>query len=533
MKFMKKFNFKPKIIANIILILFFVYDGQQINAQTVDQTNLFHSNIHNFYFNESAPSQPFYLMMEQHAAAMSYDGVINGLTQTLPGNLNSLKRIMPFNTYYVPGDFNFAAQTVTYPLGYMNINNSSTINLNDTVYSATPITQQDITLLQGLGCALNPAYKTTNSIPSLAVANQLYYIDSTFNKVMVNWQSKYVVQQLANKLINTLQTKRWDYLFMDEVTRYVNVNCLNKSYGGMGTYPTWMAGKIAFMQLVNNAAHHTIGNSGFPMKVFANIWSPYADVYSPVWYSTNLLRFDHYYWESGGQTAADTANNCRKGGSTGQCGGIGGQNANGIDPETGLPAIFSAFNGYIPANKISVSTKIADLMNVAANDPIDPNLFAIYLNDQYVAAGTAAAQGSWFGWYGVNSVIETTPAGTFIHNNAMQLLRAIPNWENLAKLPLSTRSYNFSTNIYSSPRSYFSNSVVSGWNPINNQIYTVFNDTVGTIDLNGQTLASAYFVDQIFNTTSENALPCLNQTGQTIQLSCADHIGRGIRFTLQ
>jgi hypothetical protein len=152
----------------------------------------------------------------------------------------------------------------------------------------------------------------------------------------------------------------------------------------------------------------------------------------------------------------------------------------------------------------------------------------------YKAAGIGATQGSWFGWYGETSVDKVNSStGQLIHSNAMQLLRAIPNWENLAKVPLSSRQYDKTTNVYSSPRSKFSNSVIQGWNPVNNEIYAVFKSTAGQVDLMGKKIISANFVNPYFSQTSENALPCLNEYNNKLSLKCADKIEQGIRITIQ
>lgn len=488
-------------------------------AQSVDTSKLFHHHIHNFYYNDTQPTLPFYLTMENHAASMSYNAVNTGF-HNLPSNLNQLNKILYNTAYYIPATFDFTNQTVKYTISYLQQNNQSTINENDQVWNSYPIAPTDMAILQGYSCAKSIQYNKTTHIPDLQTAKQLYYLDPLYNKFIANFQSKYVVQSMASKIALTLQTRKFDFMFIDDITRNPTVNCLNKNFGGLGIYPSWKAGQLAFLQMITNAAHNTIGKQGAPYKVLGNIWSPYADQFAPLWYKNKQLRLDHYYFEAGGSTNLDA-----------KYGGFGGQNTNGFDPETRMPAFISQYGGYIPANKLSVSTSLSDMNNVVTKNTIDPTLFQIYLNDHYIAAGTAGIQGSWFGWYGTVGVNEINTGGQLIHNNTMQLLRVIPNWDNLANIPLSQRTYDSINNIYTSPNSSFSNSVVSSLNPINLEEYIVFNDTTSSINLNNANINNAYFVDAFFNKTNESALPCLAQNNKTISLACADHAGIGIRIS--
>lgn len=490
-----------------------------VNAVTIDTANLFHNNLHNFYFNNSNSSLPTFLVTDTHAAAMSYDTVLWDLSKTLPGDLNNLNRVLQHNAYYAPLTIRFTDHTVEYPNTYANINNISSINPARKIWQTVAMNNSDIELMKAYGCAQSINYTNISTNSTQADAYQLFYYDSEFNRLIVNWQSKFVVQDLASKTINSMKTQKYDHLFIDDVPRTMaNKNCVNQNYGNQGTYATWKDGQLAFLQLVTNALHTMNGRTGKPIKVFANIWSPYADVYSPMWYASNQLRFDNYYFESGGFDPADIRN--------------GGQKANSTDPETGLPA-FRRSSGYLPANRVQLSTPISHFNAVVTSTPLDPKLFANYLSDHFLASGTAASQGSWFGWYGVTSVEQTNSQGVLIHNNAMQLLRSLPNWDNLAQVPLTNRKFDAINNVYSSTISSFSNHVIKGLNPINNELYLVFLDNTGKIDISGQKIVSAKFVDALFNLTKEDALSCLTQSNNVLTLNCADHIGRGIRITVQ
>lgn len=489
----------------------------QPSKMVLDSSGMFHNQIHNFYFNDYDKSKSNYLAMQSHALAMSYDTDTHYLVNSLPGDMDSLKRILLHNAYYIPLRIDFTKHQVKYTASYLDAKNQSTVNPSRIVWNSYPINNSDITILKGYGCALSYDYNSISTTSTLDDANRWYRIDKEYGVVIVNWQSKFVVADLAKKTIQSLQTERYDNLFLDDIPRNPG-NCVNKDYGGQGSYSSWKEGQLAFLQLVTDGAHAMKGRLGEQIKVFGNIWSPYADTYSAKWYAEKKLRLDHYYFESGGYAREDATY---------------GQAANGKDPETGLPAYFPVGGGYIPANLVSVSTSIPT-MNTLASGPIKKEVLDDYMMQHYKAAGIGAAQGSWFGWYGETSVDKVNSySGQLIHSNAMQLLRAIPNWENIAKVPLGSRQYDKTTNVYSSPRSKFSNSVIQGWNPVNNEIYAVFRSTSGQVDLMGKKVITANFVNPYFSKTSENALTCLSDYNNKLTLKCADKIEQGIRITIQ
>lgn len=483
--------------------------------QAVDKANLFHHHIHNFYLNDSDKSNPNYLVTQSHALAMSYDATTHYLTNKLPGEMDSLKRILLHSAYYIPFSIDFDKHEVKYTVSYLDANNRSTVNPERIVWRSYPMDSTDIELLQGYGCASSRDYMSISTTSTLDDANKLYRIDKVFKRVIVNWQSKFVVEDLVKKTIQSLQIGRYDYLFFDDLPRNPG-ECLNKDYGGKGHYSSWKEGQLAFLKTVTETVHAMHGRLGLPIKVFGNIWSPYADADTAKWYANKTLRLDHYYFESGGYSRQDL---------------LYGQAANGTDPETGLPAFVLNSGGYIPANLMSLGTKIPSmyaLVRDATSEGAED-----YLMQHYKAAGIGATQGSWFGWYGETSVNKTNSEGKLIHTNAMQLLRAIPNWENLAVVPLAMRKYDKLKNIYTSPRSKFSNNVIQGWNPVNNEIYAVFRTTTGQMDLLGKTVVSIKFVDDYFNKTDEDARSCVGISNNLMTLKCANKTEKGMRITIQ
>lgn len=485
-------------------------------AIAITEDDLAHHHIHNFYFNDSDKTKPNYLAMQSHAIAMSYDATTHYLAKTLPGNIDGLKRILLHNAYYIPFSIDFAKQQVKYTVSYVDANNKSTVNPDRVVWNSYPMQAADVELLKVYGCAQNVGYGKITIHSSESDAKRFFRIDKDYRRVIVNWQSRYVVESLAAKTIGSLATRNYDYLFIDDLPRSPG-NCLNKESGGKGAYPTWKEGQLAFLKMVNDGAHSMTGRQGDQIKVFGNIWSPYADFQTAKWYSEKNLRLDHYYFESGGTAREDF---------------LYGQVANGKDPETGLPAFSPLLGGYLPANRMSLGTHI-ETMKLLASGKASKADVDRYMAQHYVAAGVAATQGSWFGWYGETSLDKTYSSGQLIHSNAMQLLRVIPNWENLAGVPLAVRTYNKKSNVYASTNSRFSDSVIHGLNPLNGEVYAVFRDVSGKVDLMGKRIVTASFVNAYFNMTGENALPCLNVVNGYAVLTCSDKIGRGVRLSLQ
>jgi hypothetical protein len=357
-------------------------------------------------------------------------------------------------------------------------------------------------------------YNSINLSSSDKEIKRLYRTNLEYKRIIANFQSKFVVDDLVKKTIKTLETGNYDILFIDDLPRVVQ-DCKNKDFGGMGSYTTWKDGQLDFLSRIVFIAHKMKGYHGNPIKIFGNIWSPYADEITPKWYSENKLRLDHYYFESAGSAL-------------GKLETFYGQEANGKDPETALPAFVLENGGYIPANLISLGTNINYQYKIATagSDKGDG-----YLMQHYKASGTASAQGSWFGWYGETNVDRIYPDGKLVHTNAMQLLRAIPNWDNLASISLVSRIYNKNNNTYVSPNSSFSKSVIQGWNPINQELYVVYMDMKEKVNLKGKVIKTAYFVDDKFNKTSNDAMGCLAIQGEFASLKCTDKLKIGIRIT--
>lgn len=514
---MKMSNKLRLYVAILLLLACFhsIADNSSVNVQQkpLNLHKLFHHHIHNFYFIDWDQSNQDYLAMHRHANAMSYDGVTHYLTDKLPQAYDHLNRILLHNAYYIPMHVDFSEHKIKYSASYMIADNKSAVRKSKTVWKFSAIDSSDIDLIKGLACAKSSKTELLSTQSTFADAQRLFYIDKVYKRLIVNWQSKHVVGLLAQKTLETLQLGRYDTLFIDDIPRLVD-DCKNKSYGGDGYYESWKAGQLAFLQKVKQGASTIKGYHQQPIKVFGNIWSPYADSKSAEWYATGALKLDHYYFESGGFAKEDLFH---------------GQAANTTDQNTGLPAFKPLWGrGHIPANLISLSTNL-ETMNQLADSEYDEKKHHTYLQQHYQTAGVAASQGSWFGWYGETSVNKRYKNNQLIHTNLMQLLRAIPNWENITGTQLSDRHFN-GKQTYKSPVAEFNQSFVKARNPINKEFYIVFNSKEVKIPLEKK-VESAYFVNDYFEKTNNQATSCLTQKNHMLMLTCPNKTGRGIRIT--
>ena len=170
-----------------------------------------------------------------------------------------------------------------------------------------------------------------------------------------------------------------------------------------------------------------------------------------------------------------------------------------------------------------------------------PDLDHAAFFDQHLdACGTAGVQGSWFGWYGEDYVTIKDTEGRLIYTNACQLLRAIPNWDNIRRIPVSpfktyspTDERRWDGRVYQSTHSHASHDIIYSRNPDNQELYVVFRNDAATVSLlAGEKLVSACFVSPWFSGTSEDALPGLHYDDErrTVRLADPENLGRGIRI---
>jgi hypothetical protein len=362
--------------------------------------------------------------------------------------------------------------------------------------------------------------ESTNDLP---IIKQAFYTDwnsGSETNLVYNFQSKFAVRKLVNNNLQSYSARDYSALFLDDLPRDIP-GCENKDSGGEGSYLTWKDGQKDFIVQIN--ADLKRRDSGRNL-MFGNLWHPLnpsvARTYLK-WFSDGSLKFDHYYLEAGPQKHISIV-------------------ANGVDPVTGRPAYVSP-DGFLPADRVSISTsygwyslQITDEQKSSYKSGREE-----YLAQHYYVARVAALQGSWFGWYGESNVDRREPSsgtelGRLVHTNDMQLLRAIPGWDNLTGVILADRRYDPVSQIYRSVNSYFSPSVIFSRHYKSGEVFSVFKKMDGEIKLHpNEIISEAWFSNHYFKRTGESALSCLQQVETRVLLICESALDRGIRITLE
>jgi hypothetical protein len=163
--------------------------------------------------------------------------------------------------------------------------------------------------------------------------------------------------------------------------------------------------------------------------------------------------------------------------------------------------------GAIPSNLVAVTLAVA-----SSND---------YLQ-ALRTAGIAMKQGSWFGWFN-----KAQPSQT---NNGVQLLRALPNWDNLVKA--TVRSWDPNKLVYRTSNSYADPNVVYGRHPKTRKLFVVFQNMQGEVQLPpGKNVTNVKRVDNLFIETADGFAD-LAINNSNISLKTASNIGKGYIVTV-
>jgi hypothetical protein len=498
---------KQSITQMILRSLFFVVAFGPGSVWGVDN---FHHHIHNFSTNHlNERYHPDYALAQKHALAMGYSMATIG--KPSDAKYDPLGVIKLHNAYYAPMRFDIVQKKVAYFNYYSDQNRNSFVRLDRNTYNWQYWDNQDFELLKLYGCAKIDLKNAANNFDSIDEFNQAYWTNwqnGSQTNVVANLQSRWVVGRLVALTLASIYAGNYDALFLDDIGR-ANGSCANREAGGSGSYATWKDGQKDFMKRLSEQLRKRYTSHGKPYRVFGNIWSPKTTLSAGSvlkWYADKSLRLDHYYYEAG-NTLTES------------------QKATGIDPQTGLPAYTSKF-GYLPANMISLNTRHGWYGPSYGN----PDFFREHLE----VMAMAALQGSWFGWYGESNVDRRDANRRLVYTNDLQLLRAIPNWDNLAGQSLGARSYDQVAKCYRSGNSFASPDVVHSRAPGTRELYAVFIKPYSEIKLrSGEKVAAAYFANGAFEKTSENALFCIAQSDLTIRLKCPEKVGRGIRISLK
>lgn len=472
----------------------------------------FHHHIHNFSTNHlNERYNPDYALAQKHALAMGYSMVT--IAKPSEPKYDELGVIKLHNAYHAPMRFDTAQKKVLYFDYYVGKNKNSLVRTDRNTWSWQAWDSEDFELLKAYGCAKSQQYKSTDTVDTLDELQRMYWTqwqNGSQSNIVANLQSRWVVDQLVKMTVASLIAGNYDALFFDDLARD-NDTCINREVGGKGAYATWKDGQKEFVKRVTDWLHGRYTYNGKHYRISGNIWSPKSTLVKNTilkWYANRSLRLDHYYYEAGDYQGLS-------------------QSADGIDPETGLPAFTSKF-GYLPANVVSLST------THGWYGPSVGDGAAAFFDHHLEVASTAAMQGSWFGWYGQNNVDRRDSYRRLVYTNDLQLLRAIPGWDNIAGLSLADRHYDPVLMQYRSGNSFASRDIIYSRHFATGELYVVFLKFGSEVTLRpGEKALGAYFVNSAFEKTTENAKYCIVQDNGKIRLTCASKIRRGVRIALQ
>lgn len=473
----------------------------------------FHHHIHNFSsnYNRNTTNAGDYALTARHALAMGYTVVTIGKPdETKYEQLGVMKL---HNAYYAPMRFDLTQKKVSYFDYYADKNKNSLVRTDRNTWNWQAWDSEDFELLKAYGCAKSQQYKSTDTVDTLDELQQTYWTqwqNGSQSNVVANLQSRWVVDQLVQMTVASLFAGNYGALFFDDLARD-NDTCINKEAGGKGAYASWKDGQKDFVKRLTDWLHGRYTHNGKHYRISGNIWSPKSTLVKNTilkWYANRSLRLDHYYYEAGDYHGVS-------------------QSTDGIDPETGLPA-FTSKSGYLPANVVSLST------TYGWYGPSVGDGAAAFFDHHLEVASTAAMQGSWFGWYGQNNVDRRDSYRRLVYTNDLQLLRAIPGLDNLAGLSLADRHYDPVLMQYRSSNSFASRDIIYSRHFATGELYVVFLKVGSEVTLRpGEKVLAAYFVNEVFETTTENAKYCIAQSSSRIRLTCASKIGNGLRMILR
>ncbi|MBN2448891.1 MAG: hypothetical protein JXR77_00795 [Lentisphaeria bacterium] len=492
-------------------------------------------HLHNFACGEAS------LPIHEHALAMGYRYVVSGKPKgeryaqlDLIGNTNA--SVCPIRVYREKGS---GLTRIAYLGHFADRNGRNAIaalhGLDRPCHRRTAMTEEDLRLLKGYAAAKRPLDDLTlanaNYEEIFARFHPKWVIDEPdrvgFNLSM-NWINRTVVATCIKALTESFPWDRYQAIFFDSLGDGASpIRTTNPDALPGGPFPTRAEGHFEFVRAVCNFARDPARTGQpRPYRLFANIYDPLsANSRKHIlrWYGQDLLRFDHYYLEKGGEAATGANGNVP--GSTEPAYVDFGENAL---PDAYLPARLVAFDDHYGWSRKREFLRDFD--------------HGAFLEQHLQAAGHAAIQGSWFGWYGEDTVSRRDSDGRLIYSNACQLLRALPNWDNMAGVPVpgfgdyhATDQRRWDGRTYGSPNSFASPEVVYSRNPDNGELYVVYLSETGIVRLPvGTRIEAGAVANEWFVATDRNALPALAIAagGSEARLADLSLLGKGLRLKL-
>lgn len=483
------------LILQAVIALIFV---GRVFAGDVSEKS-FHHHIHNFSSNNE--------FLPRHALEMGYK-LLSGKEQE-NSEYAALGTIKNHNAGVTPMRIDAERKRVSYFSRYGNSSRTSLLRPDRQVGKWYPMDEKDIELLKYCGCARKSTENFSFANLSVNTLKDTFYTvwqDAAEMNIFMNWQNRAVTDNMIRKALEGLESAEFDAIFFDEVGRDLAANCYNKDTG-KGYFTDWKDGQKEFLKGVIEGIKQKGARQKKRYYIFANIWRAFNKEVLK-WYKEGTVRFDHYYLESGKDLEV-----------------------NGIDPETGRPAFVSAA-GFLPADMVSVDalygwygSKISGKYREGKEE---------YFLQHLQAAGIAGRQGSWFGWYGEDNINKFSDSKESVYTNDLQLLRVIPNWDNLCDIALSRRNCDSQTLEYKSPNSFASKDMIYSRHYETGELFAVFKTLYGKVALNStENIKDARFADKYFSATEEDALTCLRVEADKITLLCPERLSAGIRIKLK
>jgi hypothetical protein len=159
-----------------------------------------------------------------------------------------------------------------------------------------------------------------------------------------------------------------------------------------------------------------------------------------------------------------------------------------------------------------------------------------YVRNLHIA-GVAGTKGGWYNWLGRFGGSKDDSTGTVSTNyqsivdvpDRLKLIRMLPNWDNLNKVPLNKRSWDDSNKVYTSTLSYADLNIMYSVHPVNKNVYAVFLNQNRYVEMSTP-IGKIYSVDGVFNQVAD-VTSKMRIEGSRIYLNDPNLIGRGLIIT--
>ncbi len=152
-------------------------------------------------------------------------------------------------------------------------------------------------------------------------------------------------------------------------------------------------------------------------------------------------------------------------------------------------------------------------------------------NNNRLHAAKAAINGSWFNWFGRFGGSGDMPDYANIYDvpARLQLIRVLPNWDNLVNIPLEARTWDGDT--YISPNSYVDSHIIYSRHHKTGKIFVVFLNTAGSIKLQeNETITSVMRTNGLFIETVDG-IQDVEIENNEIRLTNPAYTGKGYIIT--